>query len=166
MFRAHKNDVENFDLTNTLLPFFSCQIYFHRTLEINLLVKIRKPVGRDSFLKLFYTTFPITYFSMASCLAACSLKYTSIKFLVYYKFLLGLIELLSILLKSGANHVNVTNRPRRTKFFRRHQTHTHITFFDSARLRLQSRAKGGGPLDTVPLDKVLFIQLVRKHDRS
>lgn len=31
--------------------FFSCQIYFHRTLEINLLVKIRKPVGRDSFLK-------------------------------------------------------------------------------------------------------------------
>lgn len=113
-----------------------------------------------------YTTFPITYFSMASCLAACSLKYTSIKFLVYYKFLLGLIELLSILLKSGANHVNVTNRPRRTKFFRRHQTHTHTTFFDSGRLRLQSRAKGGGPLDTVPLDKVLFIQLVRKHDRS
>lgn len=103
---------------------------------------------------------------MASCLAACSLKHTSIKFLVYYKFLLGLIELLSILLKSGANHVNVTNRPGRTKFFRRHQTHTHTTFFDSARLRLQSRAKGGGPLDTVPLDKVLFIQLVRKHDRS
>lgn len=158
MFRAHKNDVENFDLTNTLLPFFSCQIYFHRTLEINLLVKIRKPVGRDSFFK--------AYISMASCLAACSLKYTSIKFLVYYKFLLGLIELLSILLKSGANHVNATNRPRRTKFFRRHQTHTHTTFFDSARLRLQSRAKGGGPLDTVPLDKVLFIQLVRKHDRS
>lgn len=81
-----------------------------------------------------------------------------------YCVTLSLIELLSIPLKSGAKHVNVTNRPRRSKFFRHHQTHTHT--HSSARLRLQSGAKGGGPLDTVPLDKVLFIQLVRKHGSS
>lgn len=42
-----------------------------------------------------------------------------------YCVTLSLIELLSIPLKSGAKHVNVTNRPRRSKFFRHHQTHTH-----------------------------------------